>query len=343
MDISDSRAAGALSNYEGIWVYVELTDGRIAKSTFELLAKSEELKKKSGGNDTITAVILGDGASKYADELFSYGAERVIAAENANLASYSARPYAKVLTQLCEKHKPSILLFSATAEGRDVAPRVMCALKTGMTADAIDLDIDDEGTFVQTKPSFGGNVLSHIAIPNRRPQMATVRPGVFSAKEPVSGAKGELIVESVSVEADPDYVVLESSPVKHDGKPIDECDVLVVGGRGVKSAEELAMLRELAEALGGEVACSRPLVDVAMMPHDKQIGQSGTTVKPKFIINVGISGSVQYTVGMDKAAKVLSINHTKGTPIFGLSHYGAVIDFKKLVPALTEEIKKRKK
>ncbi len=328
--------------YKDIWVFAEQEDGVLSGTTFELLAKAHDLKAKLGGTDAVVAVLLGSGVAGLAPTLFAYGAEKVIVAENDALAKYSARPYEKALVQLCEKRKPSIFLFAASVQGRDVAPRVMCSLRTGLTADAIDLDVDEEGTFVQTTPNFGGNILSHIAIPEKRPQMVTVHPRVFEPFEPKEGATGELITETVDVEPDNDYVVVESTKKVYDGKPIDECDVLVAGGRGIKSEEDLAELRKLAGLLGGELACSRPLCDCGWMPHEEQIGQSGTTVKPKFILNVAISGSVQYLAGMQNAGCIMSINHTASAPIYDVSHYGAVVDYRKLIPAVIDEIERRK-
>ena len=326
---------------KGIWVFAEQENGVLSGTDFELLAKAHDLKAKLGGTDTVTAVLLGGNVSGLADTLYAYGAEQVILAEHPNLAQYSARPYEKVLVELANKHKPSIFLFAASPIGRDVAPRVMCGLRTGLTADAIDLDVDEDGVFVQTTPNFGGNILSHIVILEKRPQMVTVHPKVFEPLEPRAGASGELITESVEVEADDGYVVLETSMKKFEGKPIDECDVLVAGGRGIKSEEDLAQLRELAELLGGELACSRPLNDNGWMPHEDQIGQSGTTVKPKFILNVAISGSVQYLAGMQNSGCIMSINHTASAPIYDVSHYGAVMDYRRVIPALIAEIKAR--
>lgn len=328
--------------YKDIWVFAEQEDGVLSDTTFELLAKSHDIKAKLGGTDAVVAVLLGSNVAGLAPKLFAYGAEKVIIAENDALAQYSARPYEKALVQLCSKLKPSIFLFAASVQGRDVAPRVMCSLRTGLTADAIDLDVDEEGTFVQTTPNFGGNILSHIAIPEKRPQMVTVHPRVFEPFEPKEGATGEIITETVDVEPDPDYVVLESTKKVYDGKPIDQCDVLVAGGRGIKSEDDLEQLRKLAGLLGGELACSRPLCDCGWMPHEKQIGQSGTTVKPKFILNVAISGSVQYLAGMQNAGCIMSINHTASAPIYDVSHYGAVIDYRKLIPAVIDEIERRK-
>ena len=327
---------------KGIWVFAEQENGVLSGTDFELLAKAHDLKAKLGGTDTVTAVLLGGNVSGLADTLYAYGAEQVILAEHPNLAQYSARPYEKVLVELANKHKPSIFLFAASPIGRDVAPRVMCGLRTGLTADAIDLDVDEDGVFVQTTPNFGGNILSHIVILEKRPQMVTVHPKVFEPLEPRAGASGELITESVEVEADDGYVVLETSMKKFEGKPIDECDVLVAGGRGIKSEEDLAQLRELAELLGGELACSRPLNDNGWMPHEDQIGQSGTTVKPKFILYVAIAGSVHYLAGMQNSGCIMSINHTASAPIYDVSHYGAVMDYRRVIPALIAEIKARK-
>ena len=327
---------------KGIWVFAEQENGVLSGTDFELLAKAHDLKAKLGGTDTVTAVLLGGNVSGLADTLYAYGAEQVILAEHPNLAQYSARPYEKVLVELANKHKPSIFLFAASPIGRDVAPRVMCGLRTGLTADAIDLDVDEDGVFVQTTPNFGGNILSHIVILEKRPQMVTVHPKVFK----LTGYIGDYQINDgwiyVEVEPDDDYVLLESSMKVFEGKPIDECDVLVAGGRGIKSEEDLAQLRELAHLLGGELACSRPLNDNGWMPHEDQIGQSGTTVKPKFILNVAISGSVQYLAGMQNSGCIMSINHTASAPIYDVSHYGAVMDYRRVIPALIAEIKARK-
>lgn len=330
----------AKEDYKGIWVFAEQQNSKLAEVTLEIIAKAKELKAVIG--EDITAVLLGSGVSSIADTLFAYGADKVILAEHKNLAQYSARPYQKVFSELAEKYKPSIVLYGATSLGRDLAPRVMCSLKTGLTADAIDLGFDEDGVFYQTTPAYGGSILAHIVILEHRPQMATVRPKMFAPLEPDFGAKGELIVEKVEVEADDSYVVLDTVPKETKGKPIDEAAVLVAGGRGIKCEEDLAMLSELAELIGGQLAASRPLVDCGWMNHDDQIGQSGTTVKPKYIINVGISGSVQYQIGMQNSGCIISINHTGSAPIYDISHYGAVADYRTLIPAIITEINNRR-
>lgn len=330
----------AKSDYKGIWVFAEQQNGKLNGTVLELLAKSQELKEHTG--EEISAVLLGKDVSHLADTLFAYGADKVILVENDALANYSARPYEAALTQVAEKYKPSIILYGATSLGRDLAPRLMVSLNTGLTADAIDLGFDKDEVFYQTTPAYGGSILAHIVILEARPQMATVRPMMFEPIEPLVGAKGELITETVTVEADPDYEVLETSPKQDTGDSIEGAQVVVAGGRGIKEESDLASLKELAELLGGKLAASRPLVDNGWLPHEKQIGQSGAAIKPKYIFNIAISGSVQYQVGMQNSGCIISINHTKGAPIFDISHYGAVADYRSVVPALVEEIKRRK-
>lgn len=330
----------AKSDYKGIWVFAEQQNGKLNGTVLELLAKSQELKEHTG--EEISAVLLGKNVSHLTDTLFAYGADKVILVENDALENYSARPYEAALTQVAEKYKPSIILYGATSLGRDLAPRLMVSLNTGLTADAIDLGFDRDEVFYQTTPAYGGSILAHIVILEARPQMATVRPMMFEPIEPRVGAKGEIITETVTVEADPDYEVLETAPKQDTGDSIEGAQVVVAGGRGIKEEADVAVLKELAELLGGKLAASRPLVDNGWLPHEKQIGQSGAAIKPKYIFNIAISGSVQYQVGMQNSGCIISINHTKGAPIFDISHYGAVADYRSVVPALVEEIKRRK-
>ena len=330
----------AKSDYKGIWVFAEQQHGKLNGTVLEILAKAQELKEHTG--EEISAVLLGKDVAGLADTLFAYGADNVILMEDDALENYSARPYEAALTQVAEKYKPSILLYGATSLGRDLAPRMMVSLNTGLTADAIDLGFDQDDVFYQTTPAYGGSILAHIVILEARPQMATVRPMMFEPIQPRTGFVGNLITETVTVDADPDYEVLETAPKQDTGDSIEGAQVIVAGGRGIKEEADLNSLRELASLLGGKLAASRPLVDNGWLPHDKQIGQSGTTVKPKYIFNIAISGSVQYQVGMQNAGCIISVNHTKGAPIFDISHYGAVADYRSVVPALVEEIRKRK-
>lgn len=327
-------------DYKGMWVFAEQENGVVEGTVFELLAKARQLKEHNG--EEIAAVLLGSGAEGLIPSLFAHGADKVITADHPALKEYSARPYQQALTQLAQKYKPSIILYGATPLGRDLAPRMMVSLDTGLTADAIDLGYDGDGTFYQTTPAYGGKILAHIVINERRPQMATVHPKMFAPIAPIPGACGEILRESVEVEADECYVVTETVPEENAGSSIAAAEVIVAGGRGIKSQDDLAVLSELAGLLGGQLASSRPLVDNGWLPHEKQIGQSGLTVKPKAIINVAISGSVQYQLGMRGSNCIISVNQTKDAPIFDVSHFGAVCDYRKLIPALISEIKARK-
>lgn len=329
-----------MAEYKGIWIFSEQENGIIAPCVFELLAKAKQLQAHNG--EDITAVLLGSGVSSLSQELLERGADQVILCDEPALAFYSARPYEKALTALSEKYNPSIILYGATPIGRDLAPRLMVSLNTGLTADAIDLGYDEDGVFFQTTPGYGGKILAHIVILEARPQMATVHAGICEPLEKNPGASGKVIIETLGVESDPDYEVLETSEAKTEGPTLDKAGCIVAGGRGIKTEEDLAMLRELADFLNGQIASSRPLVDNGWLPHDRQIGQSGTTVKPDLMLNIGVSGSVQYELGMDKAKCIVAVNPDKNAPIFDIAHYGVAEDYRKFVPALIEELKNRK-
>lgn len=326
--------------YKGIWVFAEQEHGVIEHTVFELLAKSQELKAHNG--EDITAVLLGHNVSGLSKTLLAHGADHVIVVDEPALAEYSARPYQEVLTALSEKYMPSIILYGATPLGRDVAPRVMVSLETGLTADAIDLGYDADGTFYQTTPAYGGKILAHIVIEEKRPQMATVHPGMWEALPENPAPAGDVITEHIDVKADEAFTVIETKAADNAGESIAKAKVVIAGGRGLKSEDDLTMLSELAELTGGVVASSRPLVDMGWLPHDKQIGQSGVTVNPDMIINIGISGAVQYQLGMNKAKCVASVNIDKDASIYELSNYGVAADYRDFVPALIEEIKSRK-
>ena len=326
----------------GIWVFAEQTGGTLSPTALELLAKAQELKQAQGDTEEVTAILLGDQVDGLAETLIAHGADQVLLAEHPHLAQYKPRPYKTVLTELAQKYRPSIFLIPSTPLGRDLAPRVMCALNTGLTADAVELGFDEDGVFVHTTPGYGGKVLVNIAIPEQRPQMVTVRPLVCSPLAPDPSRAGRILREIVSVEDDPDYVILETAEKPAEGGSLPEAAVVVSGGRGIRSEEDLEQLRQLADLLGGQLGCSRPLCDNGWMPHDTQIGQSGVTVKPDFILNVGVSGAGQYVSGIQQAQCVMSINHTAGAPIFGVSHYGAVADYRTVLPSLLAEIKRRK-
>lgn len=329
----------AKEDYKGIWIFAEQENGIIDSTVFELIAKAKQLQSHS--NERITAVLLGNCIGKLPDKLFEYGADEVIIAQNKALERYSARPYQKALTQLAQKYRPSIILYGATAIGRDLAPRMMVSLNTGLTADAIDLSYDEDGVFCQTTPAYGGKILAHIAILESRPQMATVHPQICEPLTPNPGALGTLIVETVEVDFDEQYEVLEVGDLETTERSPADSPIVVSGGRGIKSQEDLEMLCELAAELDGEIACSRPLVDNGWLAHNRQIGQSGLTLAPNLIINIAISGSVQYVLGMQKSKCIVAINQSPDAPIFDLAHYGVVADYRKIIPALIQELRNR--
>lgn len=329
-------------NASGIWVLAEQTDGILSPVVLELLAKAQELKLASPQEETVTAVLLGDQVESLASVLVAHGADNVLLAEHPLLAQYKPRTYKQVLVELARSHAPSIFLIPSTPLGRDLAPRVMCALGTGLTADAIDLGFDADGMFVHTTPGYGGTVLVDIAIPEQRPQMVTVRPMVFSPLAPDPTRSGDVIRETVSLTDDESYVIVDTVDKTGETDSLPEAKVVIAGGRGIKSEEDLNLLHQLAELLGGQLGCSRPLCENGWMSHDTQIGQSGVTVKPNFILNVGVSGAGQYVSGMDQSSCCMSINYTDGAPIFGVSHYGVVADYRTILPALLKELRKRK-
>ena len=329
-----------MKQYNGIWVFAEQENAKMNPVTWELLAKARALGAECG--ESVTAVLLGEGVAQLSTELFARGADEVIIAEHTALAKYSARPYQQALTQLARKYNPSIILYGATPLGRDLAPRMMVSLNTGLTADAIDLSFDDDGVFCQTTPAYGGKLLAHIAIPESRTQMVTVRPNTFEPFGPDYSRRGSALIECVEIAEDNGFEVLETRPKHSSGVQLDRAKVIVAGGRGVKTERDLELLHSLADTLGGQIACSRPLAESGLLSHDYQLGQSGATVKPELIINAAISGAIQYRVGMQGAKRIASINLNPSAAIFSISQYGMAADFRSLIPAITEEIARRR-
>lgn len=326
-----------MADCKDIWVFAERSGGNVAPVTLELLAKARDLKQKTG--DKAVAVLLGCDTGDCARILLTHGADKVLRVEAAALKDYKPIPFAAALAGLVEKHRPSILLFGATAQGRDLAPRLQSRLLTGLTADCLDLDIDAQGLLVQTKPSYGDNIMCTITCPTARPQMATVRPRVFSPLAAQSETKGEIVDERADVADDPGYEVLDTASIAVQGEDICGAEVIVALGRGADSEGAIAAARDLAAALNGVIAVTRPLTDDGVFQHDCQIGQSGQTVKPKCILNFGISGAIQYTVGMQNADLIVSVDTNRDAPIFGFSHLGYVGDAEETIKAITAEVR----
>lgn len=334
-----------MNNKNEVWVFIEQEQGQIHEVSFELLGKASELAEKL--NVTVGAFILGQNIPQLSKKAARYGAKQVYLIDDPLLSQYRTLPYAKAARHLIQKYDPQIVLFGATAIGRDLAPRIASALKTGLTADCTDLQIGDyayrqdtyQNILYQIRPAFGGNIIATIVSPQCRPQMATVREGVMKMLEPLETNECKIINESVMF--DPADLCLEVLERKVEQKKINlkAANVIVSGGYGVGSKENFGLLKKLADALGGVVGASRAAVDAGFIDKDHQVGQTGTTVRPRLYIAVGISGAIQHTAGMNEAAKIIAINKDPNAPIFNLAHYGIVGDLNEVIPKLIEEYK----
>ena len=331
-----------LEEYKGVFVFAQQVDNELTPIAFELIGKGKDLAKDL--NTEVTAVLIGSDVKGLVDELAEYGADKVIVVDDPELKDYRTEPYAHALSSVIKEYKPEIMLVGATAIGRDLGPRVSARVKTGLTADCTVLEIgdfkDQPNQLLMTRPAFGGNTIATIACPNHRPQMATVRPGVMQKKEPVAGAKAEVIEYNPGFTPNDKYVeILDIVKSVTETVDIQAAKILVSGGRGVGSAENFALLDDLAEALGGTVSCSRAVVDNGWKPKDLQVGQTGKTVRPNVYFAIGISGAIQHVAGMEESDIIIAINKDPDAPIFDVADYGIVGDALKIVPKLTEAIK----
>ena len=349
-----------------LYVIAEQRDGNIAKVTLELLGEATilaaDLKEK------VYAVLMGNNVKDRAQELIEAGADGVIVVEDPMLEEYVTEPYAKALTAVIKNYDPNIVLFGATSIGRDLAPRVAARVHTGLTADCTHLDIDmnkyfdflhatstaetdsiakrlgmDDVTLKMTRPAFGGNVMATIRCADYRPQMATVRPGVMKKIAPVAGKQGT--VEEFKVDFTPeDMNVTIKEVVKDTKKAVDitEAKVLVSGGRGIGSPEFFGELKKVADLLGGEISSSRANVDAGWIERDRQVGQTGKTVRPELYMACGISGAIQHIAGMENSECVIAINKNDTAAIFEVSDLGIVGDVKVIIPKLAEALEKYK-
>ena len=327
-----------LNDYKGIWVFAEQREGIIQEVTLEILGKATEMAFAS--NEKVATVLIGHDIKPLADELIYYGADLVVVVEDELLKDYQTNTYTDVLENIVKKYKPSSLLFGATTIGRDLAPRLATRINTGLSADCIDLEMDKEGMLIQTKPSFGGNIMVEIMCPNHRPQMATVRPKVLPTPEKDDSRKGDIIVEQMEINtANMLTSIIKRVKESMEAEKIEEADIVIAGGRGIQCKENFAMLDKLAKTLGGIVGCTRPPASEGWLSEKNQIGQSGKTIAPKLLICCGISGAVQYTVGMENSEVVIAINRDPSAPIFSYADYGIVGDCNEIVPILTEKLK----
>lgn len=324
--------------WRGLWVFAEQREGRLQEVAFELLGEGRILADKLGVE--LTAVLLGQGMEPLAAPLFEHGADRVIAVDHPALATYTAEPYAEAMSALIRKYKPEALLAGATSLGRGFIPRVAIETTTGLTADCTGLDIDvEKRLLLQTRPAFGGNIMACIICPDHRPQMATVRPKVFKRPVPQPGRTGILIRETMELK-DPMVRVLETVHAMENEKNVAEAEIIVTGGRGLGKPENFALLRELADALGGAaVGASRAAVDAGWISSFHQVGQTGKTVRPKVYIACGVSGQIQHLVGMNSSDTIIAINKDPEAPIFGVADIGIVGDLFQIIPEIIKALK----
>lgn len=323
-----------------LWVFIETKeDGSARNVGLELLNPGKELAGQQGGK--VTAIIIGKDSDKAIEQAGTYGAEQIIVVDGDEYAHYNTDAYVNAMEHLIKKYGPTTLLIGATSYGRDLGPRLSCRLKSGLTADCTSLAVNEEGIMEWTRPAFGGNLMATIICPDGRPQIGTVRPGVFKKAAPVNGTP-EIIREDYHVaEEDIRTKLLE---IIHEAAEeivdLEGAEIIVSGGRGVGGPEGFEPIRELAKALGATVGSSRAAVDAGWIPYAHQVGQTGKTVAPKLYIACGISGAIQHLAGMSGSDYIVAINKDPEAPIFEVANYGIVGDLFEVVPALTAEVKK---
>ena len=344
-----------LEEYKGVYIFAQQVDNKVSGIAYELLGEATRLAAPL--NTEVVAVLLGSNIKDQADSLAEYGADKVIVVDDPALKEYMTEPYAHALASVINEFKPEIMLVGATAIGRDLGPTVSARVATGLTADCTLLEIGDfpinpipgkeneqkHNQLLMTRPAFGGNTIATIACPDNRPQMATVRPGVMQKIEPKKGAKANIVEFNPGFEKNNKYVeIVDVVKAVNNIADIMDAKILVSGGRGVGSAENFKLLEDLAEALGGQVSCSRAVVDSGWKPKDLQVGQTGKTVRPNLYFAIGISGAIQHVAGMEESDIIIAINKDEDAPIFDVADYGIVGDLNKIVPQLTEKIKAEK-
>ena len=329
---------------KNLWVFVETDENGAAKSVgLELLVPGRMLADKQGGK--LVAIVIGDHVDEAVKAASEHGADEVIVVEGAEYAHYTTDAYAIALCHLVEKYGPTTMLIGATNDGRDLGPRVACRLKTGLTADCTALDIDEQsGNMAWTRPAFGGNLMATILCPDHRPQLGTVRPGVFKKEEAVAGREVPVTREEFHVAADLIRTELLEVIKEAGGELVDleNAEIIVSGGRGVGGPEGFKPVQDLADVLGATVGASRAAVDAGWIAHAHQVGQTGKTVGPKLYIACGISGAIQHLAGMSSSDVIVAINKDPDAPIFNVADYGLVGDLHVILPLLTEAVKKAK-
>ncbi|SFC34843.1 electron transfer flavoprotein alpha subunit apoprotein [Halobiforma haloterrestris] len=322
-----------VDEYDDVWVFIEEHDGEVMSVSWELLAEARTLADELG--DDLVALAIGEGLDDVAEQALERGADRVLVADDPVFEPYRADPYGDQFRAIVEERKPSIVLIGGTHTGRDFAGRVAVPAHAGLTADVTELGVDEDGLLEARRPAFGGNVLATILCEEHRPQMATIRPGVFEAADPDGEADGEIVEVDVVVEDD-DCVSEVLEREVGDTADITEADRIVAVGHGIDG--DLEPARQLADALDAEIAASRAAVDEGWVDGARQVGQTGKTVRPELYVAVGISGAVQHLEGMNKSETVVAINNDPNAPIFEHADYGIVADLFDACPDLAEEL-----
>ena len=328
------------SLWNGVLVYVDHNKDGIHKVTFELAAKAKELAAKI--NHPVYALIIGNNLSKKLETLWLYGFDKIFVYESEEFEDFKIEPYTAAFYDFIEKIKPSSIMLGATNLGRQLAPRIAARCKAGLTADCTILEMKENTDLVQIRPAFGGNIMAQIISPNTRPQFCTVRYKIFNEPKPSETPSGEIVkmpVTAKMLKSKIEIISTENKPAETD---ISEANVIVAVGRGASGETTRKYAEALAKLLGGHIACTRPLVESNIFDAKHQIGLSGRTVKPKFIICLGISGAVQFTAGMNSSDCIVAINSDKNAQIFDVAHYGIVGDVNEILPTLIEKIKEVK-
>jgi len=341
----DTGGAVVVANkddYKGIWVYLEILDGKTRGVGHELLGEGRKLADQL--KQELAAVIIGDGIEAMAKEAFASGADKVYLVDGKEFADYNTDAYTIAFTELIKKYQPAVLLLGATNNGRDLGPRLSCRLGTGLTADCTDLGIDEKTGYVAwTRPAFGGNIMATILCPDQRPQMGTVRPKVFKRPEQDFSRTGTIIkVESMVKPSDIKTQLVEVIKACTVTCNLEEAEIIVSGGRGLGKPENFSLVEELADVLGGAVGASRAAVDAGWKPALHQVGQTGKTVAPKIYFACGISGAIQHLAGMSSSDLIIAINKDPDAPILKVADFSIVGDVMEVLPLLTAEFKKIK-
>ncbi|MGC8976491.1 MAG: FAD-binding protein [Candidatus Ratteibacteria bacterium] len=329
-----------LDEYKGIWFFAEVRNGDIASVSYEMLSAAKKLKKKL--NEEICGVVFGKKIKDKVDKLIKKGTEKVYVIDDDIFCNFREDIYAKALSYLIEKYKPNILITAATMIGRSFIPSVAVKVKTGLTADCTDIDIDENtGLLIQTRPTFGGNLMAKIICEKHKPQMATIRPKIFEIAKDEENIKGEIIEEKVNFEIENRIEICGREKVENI-VDLQEAEIIVSGGRGLKEGKNFEIIKQLADLLGGAVGASRAAVDSGWIPYPHQVGQTGKTVKPKLYIACGISGAIQHLAGMQTSDYIIAINKDPDAPIFKVANLGVVGDVFEILPVLIKKIKEEK-